>query len=176
MTRPTRSDREVRCVARALAALGGALLLATACGGGGDSGPTAAILSVGDVEFQSYSLINEARGSEGMGAMGSDGAAAAVARRHSEAMRDLQFFGHENPATGQGLRQRLRDAGVAFSTAAENLVQVRHASNPAGVAHGELMASPTHRDNILSPRFELVGVGVARAGDTFWITQIFVRP
>ena len=38
------------------------------------------------------------------------------------------------------------------------------------------MASATHRDNIMDPRFELAGIGVARQGNVFWVTQIFIRP
>jgi len=161
-----------------LAALLAAAALTTAgcSGGGGESGPTAVVLDISEIEFQSLSLVNDARVTEGVEILGTDGGVAVVARRHSEAMRHQGFFGHDNPATGQGLRQRLRAAGVSFTAAAENLVQVNRAGNPAGVAHSELMASATHRENILSARFELAGIGVARAGDTFWISQIFIRP
>ena len=38
------------------------------------------------------------------------------------------------------------------------------------------MASQSHRKNILSPKYKLAGVGGARAGNTYWITQIFIKP
>ena len=47
---------------------------------------------------------------------------------------------------------------------------------PAQVAHKQLMASASHRKNILSPKYRLAGVGVAKAGNTYWITQIFIKP
>jgi uncharacterized protein YkwD len=37
------------------------------------------------------------------------------------------------------------------------------------------MASPPHRANILGERFTNVGVGVATDGESYWITQIFIR-
>ncbi len=145
-----------------------------ACGGDAAS-PTAAALSVEDVEFQSLTLVNQARAGAGLGVLASDPGAAAVARAHSEAMRDRGFLGHGDPASGGGLRQRLRAGGVPFGAAAENLVRVQHGGNAAGIAHAELMASPTHRENMLDERFELAGIGVARSGSTYWITQIFLR-
>jgi uncharacterized protein YkwD len=36
------------------------------------------------------------------------------------------------------------------------------------------MQSSEHRPNILNPAFQLVGVGVARDGGSYWITQVFV--
>ena len=49
-------------------------------------------------------------------------------------------------------------------------------SDPATAAHLELMASPGQRASILDPRFEQAGVGVARLGESYWVTQIFVAP
>lgn len=151
------------------------LALLAGCGGGATS-PTAADLDVGDLEFQSLALINESRAAGGLAPVDGDGTLAEVARRHSEAMRDGGFLGHADPATGVGLRQRLRGAGVRFEAAAQNVVRVRHAGNPAGVAHAELLASTDHRANLLDSRFTQAGVGVARDGNVYWVTQIFIRP
>lgn len=149
-----------------------------ACSGGGGESPTAAgvDLNAADVEFQSLQLANQARADENVQPqLGQDPAVAQVARLHSEAMRDDGFFGHTDQS-GDGLRQRLDKAGVQYSGAAENLVEVHHRSNPAQLAHNQLMASASHRKNILSPKYRLAGVGVAKAGDTYWITQIFIKP
>ena len=104
-----------------------------------------------------------------------DGRLSEVAREHSEAMRDGGFFGHRNPS-GQGLRGRLNSSGVQYSEASENLAQVNDDQQPALIAHHFLMSSPDHRDNILDSKFSRVGIGVARSGSSFWITQVFVRP
>lgn len=154
------------------------LLLAAAllvsCGSGGS--PTEPrTLRVSDVEGLSFDLVNAARAESGQNELAFDDELAKVARTHSRAMRDEGFFGHKDPS-GNGLRKRLNENGVAFSSAGENLAQVNHGSNPAAVAHQQLMSSPEHRDIILTGKFTKVGVGVARSGDTFWFTQVFVKP
>jgi len=152
--------------------------LAMGCSGsGGDESPTAAggALSADDVEFRSLQLVNRARSSENVDPqLGLDPAVAAVARKHSRAMRDQGFFGHADKS-GNTLRQRLDAAGIQYRGAAENLAQVHHESRPAAVAHSQLMSSASHRANILNPKYRLAGVGVAKSGDTYWITQIFIR-
>ena len=153
-------------------------VLAVGCSGSGEESPTSAggSLTAADVEFQSLQLANQARSSENIQPqLGQDPAVARVAREHSEAMRDQGFFGHTDK-NGNGLRHRLDKAGVQYSGAAENLVEVFHKTNPAKVAHQQLMGSASHRKNILSPKYRLAGVGVAKAGDTYWITQIFIKP
>lgn len=148
-----------------------------ACGSGGGSGPTAPDGVDGvEVEQRSFQLLNDARANAGVTpAFMLDPALTRVARDHSESMRDHGYFGHRDPQ-GRNLVQRLADAGVSFSAAAENLARVTGSPDPAGFAHGQLLQSQEHRDNILSRDFLLVGVGVARAGDTFWITQVFLKP
>ncbi|MFQ5528557.1 MAG: CAP domain-containing protein [Thermoanaerobaculia bacterium] len=148
----------------------------TACGSGGNDSPTApAAFNQAAVEDQSFQLVNQARLEEGLGTLSFDDELSRIAREHSNAMRDQRFFGHTDPE-GNGLRSRLEAAGIAFSAAGENLAQVNHRSDPAGVAHQQLLASPEHRSVMLDGRFVRAGVGVASAGETVWITQVFLRP
>ncbi len=165
---------------RALPALGFLLLMLAgvllACGSGGGESPTApGALDAAAVEERSFGLINRARAQEGLEALSFDEDLSRLARDHSRAMRDQGFFGHEAP-NGAGLRSRLRASGIVFSAAGENLALVSHESDPAGIAHAQLLASPEHRDVMLDSRFVQVGVGVVRAGDAFWITQVFLKP
>ncbi len=161
---------------RVVATLSVLALLVAGCGGGGSGGPTGPQgATVADVEVQSFGLMNEARAGSGVAALSLDARVAQVARRHSEAMRDEGFFGHKG-ADGAGLRARLRAAGIPFGAAGENLAQVSGVGDPAGVAHRQLMDSPSHRDNILSTGFSRAGVGVAQSGSTYWVTQIFIDP
>lgn len=39
--------------------------------------------------------------------------------------------------------------------------------------HKAFMASPTHRDNMLNPAYDQVGVGVITQGDHVWVTVLF---
>ncbi len=148
----------------------------TACSGGLSS-PTDPVRTVGvEVEFQSFQLANQARLGEGVEPqLDLQESISRAARSHSQAMRDLGFFGHVDPS-GNRLGTRLDQAGITFSKAAENLVKVTNVGDPAASAHSLLMSSGAHRGNILDPGFRLAGVGVAQRGDTFWITQVFVKP
>ena len=40
--------------------------------------------------------------------------------------------------------------------------------------HTMMMASSAHRSNILSNRFNRIGIGVVKRGRVFWVTEIFV--
>lgn len=127
------------------------------------------------MEASAFARINQSRRDDGKAALLLDPVLTEIARAHSRRMRDEGFFGHQDPS-GAGLVDRLRAAGVTFSLAGENLATVDGATDPAAVAHQGLMANATHRGNILDPRFTEIGIGVAQSGDTYWITQIFLRP
>jgi len=153
-------------------------LLALGQGCSSSESPTSpsGALTASEVELQLLQLTNRERFSAEVNPdLTSDSALSEIARSHSFAMRDQGFFGHEGP-DGRTLRQRLDVAGVPYSRAAENIAQVTNSTDPAVFAHELLMDSERHRANILDPRFSYVGIGVSRSGDTFWITQIFIRP
>lgn len=158
------------------AALAVIALLGVACSGGSSDSPTSPLgTSVAEVEFESFRLVNSARrDSNVQPQLDLDELVTTVARAHSEAMRDHGFFGHNGPSGGIGAR--LRAAGISFTSAGENLAKLSSVPNPAGEAHSQFMASAEHRDIILDSRFRLAGVGVARSGDTYWLTQIYIRP
>lgn len=54
----------------------------------------------------------------------------------------------------------MRNAGIGFDVAGENLAFAPSVE----VAHEGLMNSPGHRENILSPDFCRVGIGVQNSG------------
>jgi uncharacterized protein YkwD len=156
------------------------LLFLALLAGGCDSSLSPTSPSIGktpsELEFQLLQLTNTARSSADVEPpLTPDPGLSEIARSHSVAMRDQGFFGHVGP-DGKNLRQRLEQAGFDFSRAAENLAQVTNVTDPANFAYELLMDSEGHRANILDPRFTLVGIGVVRSGETFWITQIFLRP
>jgi uncharacterized protein YkwD len=152
----------------------GALFLLAACDGTG--GPTSpGSVSIAEIEAAIFQLTNAARANEGLSPLTLREAISQVAREHSQNMRDEGFFGHENQA-GQGLKQRLTAAGISYHAASENLVRVTNAPNPAEVAFDLLVGSPEHEENILDSGFKQIGVGAAKMGDTYWVTQIFIQP
>jgi len=132
---------------------------------------------VSSVEAESFDLLNHAREVQGSGLkpLVLNAKLSELARTHSERMRDLNYFSHTDPVTGY-FTDRLRAANVVYVDAGENIARVNGSGDPAGVAHDQFMSHADHRANILSPLFTEVGVGAARRGGTYWITQLFIRP
>lgn len=155
------------------------LLLAGLAGCSSDSTPTEPGAPspgrIAAVESRLVTLTNAVRRDAGVPELTPDGGLAAVARAHSEAMRDQGFFAHVNPATGTDLGDRLAAGGFGRPRSGENLALVTARSDPAQVAHDALFGSAEHRELILDERFRSIGVGVARSGDRWWVTQIFIR-
>ena len=151
-------------------------LLAAACGGSGGGSPTDPGTPVPEpqVESRSLQLMNQTRAEEGLPQLVHDPVLAQIARAYSADMRDRGFFSHEDPE-GNGFVDRLRAGGVTFTRAAENLAMISNAGDPAGFAHERFLQNSDHRANILDGRLTHAGVGVARRGSTYWITQLFVR-
>jgi hypothetical protein len=114
-----------------------------------------------------YAMVDAARQAEGLSALTRDPRLEALARAHAEAMRRARKTAHD---AGDGdLNQRLEAKGLTLA-AGEN---VAHAGN-AVLAQRALWASPSHRENLLFPGFNLAGIGVALDPDgTLWVCQVF---
>jgi len=112
-----------------------------------------------DLEKQMLDLVNQERQAAGLNPLAPDPELTEVARRHSADMFARGYFAHDTP---EGLTpfDRMREAGVHFITAGENLAL----APTIPVAHTGLMNSPGHRANILRPQFGRVGIGVMDSG------------
>lgn len=66
------------------------------------------------------------------------------------------YFGHRDPATGKNPAWDMVGTCFEFRVAGENLVKGRESPQ---FLHMTLMSSPAHRENIMDPGYELVGVG-----------------
>lgn len=132
------------------------------------------LASIDEAEEHATALLAADRADYDLPPLETDPALAAVARRHSEEMRDAGYFGHQSPTTGL-LGDRLRAAGIELVASAENLAK----NDTLAEAQASLMASIGHRANLLSDEFTHVGVGLARSseqGSTQWyVTQVFGR-
>jgi uncharacterized protein YkwD len=111
------------------------------------------------LEQQMLELVNQERAREGLAPLRADPELTEVARAHSRDMLARGYFSHGSPE-GKDAFGRMRDAGVAYLAAGENLA---HAPTLAQ-AHQGLMKSPGHRANILRPAFGRVGIGIVDAG------------
>ena len=111
------------------------------------------------LEFQMLQLVNEERTSRGLKPLALDPELVPVARTHSADMFSRGYFSHYTPE-GEDPFQRMKDAGVKFRTAGENLAL----APTLQIAHTGLMNSPGHRANILNPAFGRVGIGIMSGG------------
>ena len=129
----------------------------------------------GAVERELFELVNRGPAPVGLAPLVWDDRAAAIARKHSEEMRDKEFVAHVSPTTGTAA-DRARAGGLATPLLLENLAR---SYSPAEAEDG-LMDSPGHRANLLSPQATHLGIGVALGHNVGWqrelyVTQLFFR-
>jgi uncharacterized protein YkwD len=113
-------------------------------------------------------MLNQARGSEQSPPLERDPTLDGVAERHAQAMRKLKRIAHD---AGDGdPKSRVEVTALSILATGEN---VAHALDVAR-AHRALWASPSHRENLLQPRFDKVGIGVALDPDgSIWVCEVF---
>jgi cysteine-rich secretory family protein len=121
-------------------------------------------------EQQIFRLANESRKDAGVEELQWNEQAAEAARAHAKLMAEKQALSHQfsgEPA----LRERMGATGLRFDSVAEN---VADAGSPDEV-HKTLMNSPPHRQNLLNPKYNSLGIGVAYSGDQFYVVQDFAH-
>jgi hypothetical protein len=99
-----------------------------------------------------------------------------AAQGHSQEMIRNGYFSHQSPTPGQERpKNRVETSGGWDLSMAENLYR------SLGVPENQLvedvlqawMNSPVHRQNLLNPKFNSMGIGIARLGKDEWaITQL----
>ncbi len=125
--------------------------------------------TVAAYEQEVFDLVNQIREENGLEPFVYNETLAETARAHSQDMIDRDFFDHYNP-DGKSPFDRMRDNGLSYSMAAENIA-VGYPS-PEAVVEG-WMNSEGHRANILGGCEEL-GVGLALGGSYgYYWTQCF---
>ena len=113
-------------------------------------------------------LVNRHRAHLGRPRLVWDDRLAAIARAHSADMARRGYFSHED-RRGHGPFDRLREGGVRFRAAAENIA---FGDRDAEVTLSDWIESPGHRRNLEDPEYTRHGVGVS---GRYW-THVFVRP
>ncbi|NJP38318.1 CAP-associated domain-containing protein [Alkalicoccus luteus] len=120
-----------------------------------------------------FEVVNADRVEHGLDPLDWNDEVAEVAKAHSSDMAERNYFAHESPE-GQSPFNRMREAGLNYSRAGENL-----ASGQASAIFAQqgLMNSMGHRENLLSPDFEQLGVGADYGEDDRpFFTQKFHTP
>lgn len=130
--------------------------------------------SVAEMETAVQQQINKIRTSNNLKPLENNPKLAAVAREYSRKMAREKFFSHTSPQ-GDTPAQRVRAGGLFYLVVGENLFMSVNAPHPVPLAVTGWMESPGHRENILRPEYRETGIGVWRNGNTYYITQLFMR-
>jgi hypothetical protein len=121
-------------------------------------------------EQQLVEMLNLERARVGLPSLKVDDRLTQAARAHSVLMAKARQLSHRLPDEPP-LPKRLAATNIRFNQDAENVAY----DYTVPAAHGGLMRSLPHRANILSPKYNTVGIGVLRSGELFWVTQDFAH-
>lgn len=102
--------------------------------------------------------VNDFRAAHGLAPVAADPILSKAAQLHAEAMAESGAFSHDGP--DGDLTERLRRAGYAFATAAENIGGGAPTPEETAAAWEQ---SPPHARNLLVPAVRDAGVGHAKA-------------
>ena len=116
---------------------------------------------------QMLDLANVERGVAGLAPLAWRDDASALAAAHSQRMADAGTIFHND---------QLFSAPVRSALAAKTLGENVGFGGSVAQIHSALMSSAGHRANILSPKFRVAGVGIARNGAILYVTQVFIEP
>ena len=116
---------------------------------------------------QLLDLANAERAIAGLPALQWRDDASALAVEHSQHMADAGRIFHNDQLFTSTVRNAL-----AAKTLGEN---VGFGGSVAQV-HAALMSSEGHRNNILSPKFRVAGMGIVKGAGSLYMTQVFIEP
>jgi uncharacterized protein YkwD len=124
-----------------------------------------------EAEGHLFDLANQARLEAGRPPLQADEGLTQAARAHAAAMATQQQLSHQ--LSGEpALPQRLAaDTKLHLDVAGEN---VAFAGTVEQAADG-LMHSPQHRENLLSPDFNVAGFAVVQSGSKLYVVQDFAH-
>ena len=118
-------------------------------------------------EARFVSLINHERTSRGLHALVVKSDLVAVARHKSDQMAAKGTIWHDSSTW---------NSVSGWTAYGENVgMGPSNVSDPVGNLHTAFMNSPEHRQNILYPTFNQVGIGVTISNNTMYVTEIFVQ-
>ena len=120
-------------------------------------------------EKELLELANRARAKAGVNPLRTDEGLVRAAREHAVVMAERRELSHQFDGE-PGLAKRLAaKSSLYLVEEAENVASAESADR----AHDGLMHSVHHRENLLHPSYNVVGIGVVRRGDTLYVVQDF---
>ncbi len=126
-------------------------------------------------EEKMFAMINAERAQTNLKPLEIDMNFQAVAHARSADMAARKYYSHNDPITGERLsKTMLLSFGVAVPSGENFYASWPYNGDFVAKAMNWLMNDPPHHDNILSPRWTVVGVGVVVASGNMGIsTQVF---
>jgi uncharacterized protein YkwD len=128
-------------------------------------------------EAQVFSLVNAERAKEGIGPLARNGKLDAAAQRHSNDMACNNFMSHTG-SDGSSPWDRMNQAGYDWIRAAENIAAGQ--STPESVVAAWMNSTQGHRETILDPNLEDIGIAYAYKSSTsyghYWTTDFGAQP
>ncbi|MFC0208213.1 CAP domain-containing protein [Chelativorans intermedius] len=156
------------------------MLLVIACTACAAARPDRPLEPVGDLQSlrrSALALVNGERARHGLPALRATAPITAAAQAHAEDMARRDFYDHRSPE-GRDVADRYRaHGGGLWAIVAENIASCIACQIPREqlrTFHARWMESPGHRRNILDPRLQDFGFGIAAAGGRLYAVQAFV--
>jgi uncharacterized protein YkwD len=122
-----------------------------------------------DAERQLLDMANTERTRAGLGPLKMDEGLVRAARAHAIKMAAQQQLSHQFSGEPSLADRISANSTLHLDREGENVAAAPDAED----AHRALMASPPHRDNLLSPNFNVAGIGVVRKGTRLFVAQDF---
>lgn len=114
--------------------------------------------------------VNEERTKSGLPALLVDCGLVRLARIKCNDMFEENYFGHVSPIYGTPLDMVKKSGITARVMGAENIAKAKTVLR----VHTLLMGSKEHRDNILNPLHDSIGIGVLKNIYGVFATQLFI--
>lgn len=121
-------------------------------------------------EASMLARINALRAEQELAPLARDAELDAVARAHSAEMAQTGALAHVSATTGTP-QDRVQNAGIPATTIAENVAMHR----TTDAAHDALLASASHRANLLEPSLTHVGIAAVRTAQGVYVTQLLAQ-
>jgi uncharacterized protein YkwD len=119
-------------------------------------------------ERQIFNAANDARRAQGLMRLKWNEPLARAARQHADVMARQNALSHQFP-NEPALPARASRAGLYFISIAENVAQGPDADNISD----QWVRSPEHRQNLLDPEMNVIGIGIAeRDGELFAVEDL----
>jgi len=117
-------------------------------------------------EQQLLALTNQARASAGLPTLRWDSALAGIARWRSQDMATRDYFSHNIPPGGGMVFDVMDQKGYCYNLAGENIGWNNYSDDLATQqVQDDFMNSTGHRQNILGPAWDMVGIGAYKLAD-----------